>query len=408
MHITSGMDLLGVVAAFLLAPAACAALSWLLGWVVNVNRFSGHGLYRNRLVRAYLGASNPNRDREVDPFTGFSPHDNLRLHELADGQSPRPLSCINATLNLVKGTKHLAWQQRKGESFSMTPLHCGNYQQGYRRSEEYGGAKGITLGTAITISGAAANPNAGYHSSPLVSFLMTLFNVRLGAWLGNPNRNGEKVYRCGGPRHAWKALFGDLLGLSDDQHAYVSLSDGGHFENLAAYEMILRRCRLIVVSDAGEDPGHDFEDLANLIRKVRIDFGVPIEFDHTIRILARSLEGQHGLICAMGKVRYDRVDAGTPPGQLLYLKPTLLAEGRPVPYDVFGYSRASKRFPHEPTTDQWFSEAQFESYRVLGEHLASQLGAGKPFRDLAGFFDDVEAQLSNPVDKPPTSAPLVA
>jgi hypothetical protein len=39
----------------------------------------------------------------------------------------------------------------------------------------------ISLGTALTISGAAANPNMGYHSSPIVGFLMTLFNVRL--WL---------------------------------------------------------------------------------------------------------------------------------------------------------------------------------------------------------------------------------
>src|SRR6185295_10344432 len=127
-------------------------------------------------------------------------------------------------------TDRLAWQQRKAESFSMTPLYCGNFQEGYRSSKEYGGLEGISLGTAITISGAAANPSSGYHSSPFVSFLLTLFNVRLGSWLGNPNEYGEKVFRRGGPRHAWKALFADLLGLTDRKHAYVSLSDGGHFE----------------------------------------------------------------------------------------------------------------------------------------------------------------------------------
>jgi hypothetical protein len=40
----------------------------------------------------------------------------------------------------------------------------------------------------MAISGAAANPNMGYNSSPSVGFLMTLFNARLGAWLGNTNR----------------------------------------------------------------------------------------------------------------------------------------------------------------------------------------------------------------------------
>jgi hypothetical protein len=408
LAVASGEQLFGIVMAFLAVPAGCTLLSWLLGWVVNVNRFSGHGFYRNRLVRAYLGASNPNRDAEVDPFTGFALRDNLGLHELAHGASPRPLSVVNACLNLVTSGERLAWQQRKAESFSMTPLYCGNFNEGYRRSDLYGGSKGISLGTAITISGAAANPNAGYHSAPLVAFLMTLFNVRLGAWLGNPNKHGEGTYKYSGPRHAWKALFGDLFARTDSRHAYVSLSDGGHFENLAAYEMILRRCRLIVVSDAGQDPGHDFEDLANLIRKVRIDFGVSIEFDQTIRILSRTLEGQHGLICAMGKVRYDLVDRGTPPGRLLYIKPTLLAQGRPVPYDVFGYSRASKQFPHEPTSDQWFSEAQFESYRALGEHLAGQLGGGQDYREpgLAKFFSAVEEELKHTVAA--TTTPLVA
>ncbi|HEU5248399.1 MAG TPA: patatin-like phospholipase family protein, partial [Thermoanaerobaculia bacterium] len=69
--------------------------SWLLGWVVNVNRFSAHGLYRSRIVRAYLGASNPHRTQ--DNFTGFDPQDNLRLHELDDGK--RPIPVLNGTLN---------------------------------------------------------------------------------------------------------------------------------------------------------------------------------------------------------------------------------------------------------------------------------------------------------------------
>src|SRR6185295_6155646 len=166
---------------------------------------------------------------QADPFTDFAPEDNLRLHELARGASPRPLSVINVTLNLSKSSHHLAWQQRKAESFSLTPLYCGNLREGYRSSVEYGGAQGITLGTAVAISGAAANPNAGYHTAPLVAFLMTLFNLRLGSWLGNTNRCGEKVYRLSGPRHAWKPLFADLFGQTDSSHAYVSLSDGGHF-----------------------------------------------------------------------------------------------------------------------------------------------------------------------------------
>jgi hypothetical protein len=365
--------------------------SWLLGWVVNVNRFSAHGLYRSRIVRAYLGASNP--DRAPDNFTGFDPRDNLRLHELA--REKRPLPVLNATLNLVGDGEHLAWQHRKAESFSMTPLYCGSWHEKYRPSHIYGAPGGISLGTAMTISGAAANPSAGYHSSSLVAFLMTLFNVRLGCWLANPNKAGNSVCRQSGPRHVWKPLFADLLSLTDARHPYVNLSDGGHFDNLGVYEMVLRRCRYIVTCDAGQDPRHEFEDLGNMIRKVRIDFGISIRFEDRIRILARDSKEGPGLLCALGQIGYDDVDPGTPPGQILYIKPTLLAKGKPLPYDVYSYSRASKEFAHEPTRDQWFSEAQFESYRMLGRHLGEQLAEGEPpVKDLARFFEAVRANLT--------------
>jgi len=58
----------------------------------------------------------------------------------------------------------------------------------------YGGPQGISLGSAITISGAAASPNMGYHSSPFVTFILTLLNVRLGAWLGNPGQAGDHTF----------------------------------------------------------------------------------------------------------------------------------------------------------------------------------------------------------------------
>src|SRR5437764_1355504 len=111
----------------------------------------------------------------------------------------RPFHVVNLTLNLVAG-KRLTWQQRKAQSFTVTPLHCGNYCLGYRPSQQYGG--GISLGTAVTISGAAASPNMGYHSSPATGFIMTLLNARLGAWLRNPGTAGEKTWKLAGPQSA--------------------------------------------------------------------------------------------------------------------------------------------------------------------------------------------------------------
>src|SRR5207253_4771830 len=145
-----------------------------MGFLINANKFSLHATYRNRLIRAYLAASRLKRRPHF--FTGFDPEDNFELCKLS---SEKPLHIINGTLNLVKG-EQLAWQERKAESFTMIRLHCGSFQVRYRPSREYG--HGITLGTALAISGAAANPNMGYHSSPVLSLLMTLFNVRLGWW----------------------------------------------------------------------------------------------------------------------------------------------------------------------------------------------------------------------------------
>jgi hypothetical protein len=55
------------------------------------------------------------------------------------------------------------------------------------------------------------------------------------------------------------------------------LSDGGHFDNLGVYEMVRRRCRFVVLSDAGCDPDCTFLDLGNAIRKAFIDQGIRIE-----------------------------------------------------------------------------------------------------------------------------------
>lgn len=366
-HVTVSLDLM---IAELAVSAALLGLGFLLGFVVDANRCSLQGLYRARLVRAFLGASRGSQ-READPFSGFDPKDDPALTSLVrSGGDPRPLSIFNATLNLVAGRK-LAWQERRGESFSMTPLHCGNFHDGYRLTDTYAGKGGIGLGTAMAISGAAANPNMGYVSSPLVTFVMALFNARLGSWLPNPGAPGARVQGRSGPRNAAVALLRELLGKTDGDGSYVNLSDGGHFDNLGLYEAVLRRCRLIVVSDAGADRKASFEDLGNALRKIRIDFGVRIDFEQGLDIHAR---GRRGEAFALARIHYEDVDGmDARPGTLIYLKPTVALKGRAIPADVRAYARRSRTFPHESTADQWFTESQFESYRHLGEFLAMAL-----------------------------------
>ncbi|HEX6211013.1 MAG TPA: hypothetical protein VF136_09560, partial [Methylomirabilota bacterium] len=286
----------------------------------------------------------------------------------------KPLHVLNMALNLVGGHP-LAWQERKAETFTATELHAGSYHLGYRRSYEYGGRRprGLTLGTALAISGAAASPNMGYHSSPLVAFLMTMFNARLGWWLGNPGPHGHETFRLATPHVSILPILREALGMTDDDDRYVYLSDGGHFENLGLFEMVLRRCHLIVVSDAGCDPACTFADLANAIRKVRVDLGVPIEIDQRLRITPRSADGrgagaEDSTAFAVATIRYSAMDTGGIDGHLIYLKPCFY--GR-EPVDILNYALAHPAFPHESTADQFFSESQFESYRQLGLHTVT-------------------------------------
>ncbi|HEU5248079.1 MAG TPA: patatin-like phospholipase family protein [Candidatus Udaeobacter sp.] len=337
-----------------------------MGFLINANKFSLHATYRNRLIRAYLAASRTKR--RPNRFTGFDPDDNFELHKLPPG---RPLHVLNGALNLVTG-EQLAWQERKAESFTMSRLYCGswNKQVGYRHSAEYG--DGITLGTAMAISGAAANPNMGYHSSPVVGFLMALFNVRLGWWLGNPGAPGAKTWRRSGPGYSVGPLFSEALGRTTDSYKYVNLSDGGHFENLGLYEMVLRRCHFIVVSDGGEDPECTFADLGEAVRKIRIDFGIPIEFG-TMNIFPRSAVHTQKTSgrCAIGRILYSVVDGDTvPDGVIIYIKPACYGD---EPRDIYEYSKRNETFPHESTGDQFFSESQFESYRMLGVYTMEKL-----------------------------------
>lgn len=386
---------------FVFMGVVLAGVSLAFARVVDVNRYSMHGLYRNRLVRAYLGASN--LKRAPDPFTGFATTDNVSLSALwprrtsiaSEASAIRLIPVVNTTLNLVTGSKRLAWQMRKAESFSMTPFYCGNFHEGYRPTAQYGGRGGMSLGTAMTISGAAANPNMGYNSSPTLTFLMSLLNARLGAWLGNTNAHGSDVFGLTGPKYAIKPLIAELLGQTSSDHEYINLSDGGHFDNLGIYEMVLRRCRYILVGDAGRDPSAGFEDLGNAIRKIRIDFGIPIEFRKRIRIFPAE-ERTASLFCATAEIRYSEIDGpNAPVGQLVYLKPAVFGQGEPIPYDVLAYSKTSQDFPHESTTDQWFDEAQFESYRALGLHAITQVSrAAGSTTSFPAFLAAVEQYIN--------------
>jgi hypothetical protein len=384
-------------------------------------------MYANRLIRCYLGASRLKTDsqqprnsddvfgeatgvnkqpRSPNYLTGFDPKDDYELSYLQRRNHQGPLYLINTALNLAKG-EELAWHERKAESFVMTPYYCGSTSTGYCSTAEYAGK--IKVGTAVALSGAAANPNMGFYTNTTVSILLTLFNVRMGAWLGNPR--DKEARNKPSPPEGLGYLFKEMFTQTSARSSYVQISDGGHFENLGIYELIRRRVKFIVLSDGGADPSFILPCLGNMIRKVRVDFGIRIELD-VEALRPQGDRRQSASHVVVGRIRYSDVkhkaeapvpeagflgrinmefnpayDYDSGDGIIVLLKPNFTGDESP---DLLNYRTQNPTFPHETTADQFYSESQFESYRALGFHsVISAFEAvrkpGKPFESIGGI-----------------------
>ena len=365
----------------------------LLAARVDINEFSLNAFYRSRLSRCYLGATRflPGQ-RVPQMFTGFDESDDLRMAELGIGDENNPpagpVHIVNCALNLG-GSSDLALHTRHSASFSLSPYGAGSgYKSrdskgaetplGYKPIAIYGGREGQpTLGQAISVSGAAASPNRGYHTSPVVAFLLTVFNVRLGWWFPNPLK--PKAH-APSPWFSLRYLVKELFGGADDKSNYLMISDGGHFENLAAYGLIARKCRVIIISDAECDPNLQFEGLGTLIRMCQVDFDTRITIDvNAIRYGSGSTWS--GTRCAVGEINYGDGKKGV----LIYLKASMTGLEDSA---ILQYKASHPFFPHETTADQFYGEDQFESYRLLGYEIAMR--TFKPDGKKADFVEMAE------------------
>jgi hypothetical protein len=308
----------------------------------------------------------------------------------------------------------------------------------------------LSLGRWTSISGAAFTTGLGVRTSLGLSMLAGLTNVRLGYWWDSAARVDQRRQRVAERMSVLRALsrvlpvqaylLSELVGrFPGTSRRYWYLSDGGHFENLGGYELIRRRLPLIIVIDAESDPEYVFEGLANLVRKARLDFQTEITFldaDALDRLAARAVlgaetgaEGGTGrrwrslfgaldelrprLVrageddgrlslrlakarCALALVRYPDDGGSVRQGVLVYVKPALCG-GEPA--DVVEYARVHPPFPQQTTRDQFFDEAQWESYRKLGEIAGGDLAAALELVVRPEFADGlaraVEAQGSS-------------
>jgi hypothetical protein len=447
-----------------------------------VNRSSLATFYGTRLTRAYLGASNPKRlDEKNKMLDVLLPDDELALSDYRPHLHGGPLPLINVTLNETTGGRSQVDQRdRKGMIMTIGPAGISvgvkHHAAWTSKTDDVPRAGGLkptsdpsapafrvfpgpdqtlspywpTLGRWIAISGAAISTGLGARTSTGLALVLGLLNFRLGHWWNSeidPAKRStpgsqrapllSRALRALLPVHAMllHELFARFPGTSSRDWY---LSDGGHFENSGAYELIRRRLPYIIVCDNGADPKRCFDDLGNLVRKVRNDFGAHIEFVGADKLRALELDRAVGTLGQLGfcgrlsdahaigaseaadlpipsnsnaagsdvtryatlaRIRYDDDDDDDDaPGQisaLLVLRPAVL--GR-EPLDVLNYQVAHPTFPQQGTGDQFFEEEQWEAYRRLGENMASEVFAALrpaadsgdwPMIDLERLRDDV-------------------
>jgi hypothetical protein len=349
-----GLSLLYLYRGYPIPAFTVSIVIFFLGWIfLDPDRASLHLLYRDRLTQAYVvKPAGPGSDR-------FVPDHDLRLARLCrDSLRRPPYPLINAAINL-SGDRDPDLRGRQAHLFQFSPFFCGSEATGWRASEEYESGR-MDLATAMAVSGAAVGSQMGMYTSRPFAMLLTLLNIRLGSWKQNP-RVGDWW-----KRDMFRLLFIELLGRASQRTPYVNLSDGGHFENLGLYGLIQRRCKYIIVSDAGNDQAFGLADLANALRKIRIDFGVQVEDLDLTALRPDPITGRSRRHCAVGRIVYPDQEEGI----LLYLKPSLCGS---EPADLLNYREEHGAFPHETTADQFFDEAQFESYRALGYHIGRNI-----------------------------------
>jgi len=183
-----------------------------------------HHFYRNRLIRCYLGRRHSGRRQQ--PFTGFDPDDDLGLADLdpsrnvaAIGPYEGPLPVINTALTSSAGS---GWPGKEGRRLvHLTPLHAAAAASGTRprRADRWGGdsraaSRASATGASATRARLPADdrlripqmaasrwgrswdlrrrrqPQHGVHSSPAVTFLLTVFTCGWdGGW--KPARQNE-------------------------------------------------------------------------------------------------------------------------------------------------------------------------------------------------------------------------
>jgi len=288
-----------------------------------------------------------------------------------------PYHLINAAVN-VQGSLYANNRGRNADFFLFSRNYVGSRITGYVRTPVLADkCPALDLGTAMAVSGAAFSSNMGASSIAPLRPTLALLNVRLGYWQTNPRQfrpgvspKSETLLTRWWKLYFWQEVFARL----HENLEQLYITDGGHIDNLGIYELLRRKCKLVIVVDGEADAELDFNSLMTVQRYARIDLGVRIDLPwRAIQVASKAAEGSastQGPHCAIGRINYP----GEETGVLVYIKAALTGDESDIVRD---YKRRWPKFPHETTLDQFFSEEQFEVYRALGFHVTYALFNGK-------------------------------
>lgn len=346
--------------------------------ITFLNLSSLHNFYRARIERAWLSVANvgsppehrfpqnPLEDQLNDKLYGIKkvtdplPNDDVIFKNYNPHSNQGPIHlitcCINQTVDDRSGNYNA---DRKGVALTVSSFGVETGTHFPKPSTEL---ECSTLSKWIAISGAAAATGMGSLTSPGLAFILFLIGGRLGYWERNLDPKDDVT-------SSLPALFAEMFARFPGKNSkYWYLSDGGHFENTGVYPLLKRRVKTIVVADCGADPEYKFEDLENLVRKARIDYGITITFDSPDQQMFIPLyelkKGEAAAPLIKAAITYPK--QGTSPkmeGTLLIVKPHLLEN---MGLDTERYAKRHNDFPQQTTGDQFFDEEQWEAYHQLG------------------------------------------
>ncbi|MGE2733362.1 hypothetical protein [Mycolicibacterium vaccae] len=330
-------------------------------------------------------------------------------------------------------------------SFVLSSDYLGGPDLGWVKTDRMWAAcpprlkRDLTVQAAVAVSGAAFASTMGRQNKGFQT-LLAVSGARLGTWLPNPRQIAALCDRI--PRGAREAtgqqlltglpsvrgfsyFYRELLARHSRDARLVQVTDGGHYENLGLVEALRRRARVIVCIDGGGDTPPLLSGLADAMRLARSELGVRIDLDDAddddfaaqhltpgsgaqfpddnAFALLNSRITRGTVVC--GRITYPAA-SGLPKEQ----RDGLLIVAKAVLWDrcpdwLLTYAGTNPVFPHDSTSDQWFTEAQFAAYtelgRILGCSVVRAYNANRP-AGLAPLVlgGTADAQPGQPVGAP--------